>query len=123
MRNFKNYDVWTDGVDFCVEVYKMTEQFPKKETYALSDQLRRAVVSVPSNIAEGSGRFSNKEKIHFVEIAYGSLAETLCQLDIAHDLGYISDQVFTEEKERIDIIGKQLSGLRSSFQKTLTANH
>ena len=101
------------------EVYSLLDKFPKTETYALSDQLRRAVVSVPSNIAEGSGRFSNKEKIHFTEIAYGSLTETLCQLDIAHDLDYINDKEFEYEKERIDIIGKQLSGLRASFQKQL----
>ena len=94
-------------------------KFPKFENYALSDQLRRAVVSVPSNIAEGSGRFSIKEKIHFIEIAYGSLTETLCQLDIAHDLEYINDKEFADEKERIDVIGKQLSGLRLSFQKQL----
>ena len=101
------------------EVYSLMDKFPKYETYALSDQLRRAVVSLPSNIAEGSGRFSIKEKIHFIEIAYGSLTETLCQLDIAHDLNFISDKEFEEEKERIDVIGKQLSGLRSSFQKQI----
>ena len=101
------------------EVYSLMDKFPKYETYALSDQLRRAVVSVPSNIAEGSGRFSIKEKIHFIEIAYGSLTETLCQLDIAHDLDYINDKEFEDEKERIDVIGKQLSGLRASFQKQL----
>ena len=101
------------------EVYSLLDKFPKIETFALSDQLRRAVVSVPSNIAEGSGRYSIREKIHFIEIAYGSLTETLCQLDIAHDLSYISDKEFTEEKERIEVIGKQLSGLRSSFQKQL----
>ena len=101
------------------EVYTLLEKFQKYETYALGDQLRRAVVSVPSNIAEGSGRFSNKEKAHFMEIAYSSLTETLCKLDIAHDLGYISDNEFEDEKERIDIIGKQLSGLRSSFQRQL----
>ena len=101
------------------EVYSLMDKFPKYETYALSDQLRRAVVSVPSNIAEGSGRFSIKEKIHFIEIAYGSLTETLCQLDIAHDLEYICDKEFEDEKDRIDVIGKQLSGLRSSFQKQL----
>lgn len=101
------------------EVYSLLDKFPKVETFALSDQLRRAVVSVPSNIAEGSGRYSIREKIHFIEIAYGSLTETLCQLDIAHDLLYISDKEFTEEKERIEVIGKQLSGLRSSFQKQL----
>lgn len=101
------------------EVYTLMDKFPKYETYALGDQLRRAVVSVPSNIAEGSGRFSIKEKIHFIEIAYGSLTETLCQLDIAHDLDYINDKEFEDEKERIDVIGKQLSGLRASFQKQL----
>ena len=101
------------------EVYSLLDKFPKYETYALSDQLRRAVVSVPSNIAEGSGRVSAKEKVRFIEIAYGSLTETLCQLDIAHDIGYINDKEFTEEKERVDIIGKQLSGLRLSFQKQL----
>ena len=62
------------------EVYSLLDKFPKVETFALSDQLRRAVVSVPSNIAEGSGRYSIREKIHFIEIAYGSLTETLCQL-------------------------------------------
>ena len=81
------------------EVYTLLDKFPKYETYALGDQLRRAVTSVPSNIAEGSGRFSVKEKIHFIEIAYGSLTETLCQLDIAHDLNYITDEEFTNEKE------------------------
>ena len=64
---------------------------------------------------------SVKEKIRFLEIAYGSLTETLCQLDIALDLGYISEKEFAEEKERINVIGKQLSGLRSSFQKQLEA--
>lgn len=101
------------------EIYTLLDKFPKYETYALSDQLRRAVTSVPSNIAEGSGRLSPKEKVRFIEIAYGSLTETLCQLDIAHDLGYISDEEFSNEKERINVIGKQLSGLRSSFQNQL----
>ena len=91
----------------------------KCETYALSDQLRRAVVSVPSNIAEGSGRCSVKEKIHFLEIAYGSLTETLCQLDIAHDLEYITGVEFNNIQEKIDVIGKLLSGLHNSFMKQL----
>lgn len=95
------------------------DNFPTCEKFALGDQLRRAVVSVPSNIAEGSGRSSTKEKIHFLEIAYGSLTETLCQLDLASDLGYISEEEFNNEKERINVIGKQLSGLRSSFQKQI----
>jgi four helix bundle protein len=101
------------------DIYSLMDKFPKYETYALSDQLRRAVISVPSNIAEGSGRISTKEKIHFLEIAYGSLTETLCQLDIARDLGYISDEEFDNEKDKVNVIGKQLSGLRSSFQKQI----
>ena len=121
MDKFKFFDlrVYKEAKLLVREVYSLLDKFPKVETFALSDQLRRAVVSVPSNIAEGSGRYSIREKIHFIEIAYGSLTETLCQLDIGHDLLYISDKEFTEEKERIEVIGKQLSGLRSSFQKQL----
>lgn len=121
MDNFTFFDlrVYKEAKELVKSVYTLMDKFPKYEVYALSDQLRRAVVSVPSNIAEGSGRFSVKEKIHFIEIAYGSLTETLCQLDIAHDLNYISDEEFNIEKDRINIIGKQLSGLRASFQKQI----
>ena len=116
---FFDLRVYQEAKELVKSVYAFLDKFPKYETYALGDQLRRAVTSVPSNIAEGSGRFSVKEKIHFIEIAYGSLTEALCQLDIAHDLNYITDEEFTNEKERINIIGKQLSGLRASFQNQL----
>lgn len=121
MDKFTFFDlrVYQEAKELVKSVYALLDKFPKYETYALGDQLRRAVTSVPSNIAEGSGRFSVKEKIHFIEIAYGSLTETLCQLDIAHDLNYITDEEFTNEKERNNIIGKQLSGLRASFQNQL----
>jgi len=121
MDKFTFFDlrVYQESKQLVKDVYSLLENFPKFEVYAMGDQLRRAAVSVPSNIAEGSGRSSLKEKIHFLEIAYGSLTETLCQLDIAHDIGYITDDEFSNEKERISIIGKQLSGLRASFQKQL----
>ena len=121
MDKFTFFDlrVYQEAKELVKSVYTLLDKFPKYETYALGDQLRRAVTSVPSNIAEGSGRFSIKEKIHFIEIAYGSLTETLCQLDIANDLNYITDEEFANEKERINVIGKQLSGLRSSFQNQL----
>ncbi len=121
MDKFSFFDlrVYQESKQLVKDVYSLLEKFPKFEVYAMGDQLRRVVVSVPSNIAEGSGRFSIKEKIHYIEIAYGSLTETLCQLDIAHDLDYINDKEFEDEKERIDVIGKQLSGLRASFQKQL----
>lgn len=121
MDKFTFFDlrVYQEAKLLVTEVYALMAKFPKHETYALGDQLRRSVVSVPSNIAEGAGRYSIKEKIHFIEIAYGSLTETLCQLDIAHDLAYITDEDFSNEKERISVIGKQLSGLRASFQRQL----
>lgn len=123
MDKFSFFDlrVYQEAKLLVTVVYILLDKFPKYETFALSDQLRRAVVSVPSNIAEGSGRASNKEKIHFLEIAYGSLTEILCQLDIARDLNYISDDEFANEKDRINVIGKQLSGMRTSFQKQLEA--
>ena len=117
--SFFDLRVYKESKELVKSVYRLLDKFPKYEIYALGDQLRRAVISVPSNIAEGSGRFSIKEKIHFIEIAYGSLTESLCQLDVAHDLEYITDEEFDNEKDRINIIGKQLSGLRSSFQKQL----
>ncbi len=121
MDKFTFFDlrVYQEAKELVKSVYLFLDKFPKYETYALGDQLRRAVTSVPSNIAEGSGRFSIKEKIHFIEIAYGSLTEILCQLDIVHDLNYITDEEFANEKERINVIGKQLSGLRASFQNQL----
>ena len=121
MNKFTFFDlrVYQESKALVKEVYTLLPKFPKFETYALGDQLRRSVISVPSNIAEGSGRFSIKEKMHFIEIAYGSLTECLCQLDIAHDIGYITDKDFNNNKEKINIVGKQLSGLRSSFQKQL----
>lgn len=121
MDKFTFFDlrVYQEAKQLVKDVYLLLEKFPKCEVSAMGDQLRRAVVSIPSNIAEGSGRSSLKEKVHFLEIAYGSLTETLCQLDIAHDLGYITSEEFSNEKERISIIGKQLSGLRASFLKQL----
>ena len=118
--SFLDLRVYKESKELVKSVYQLLDKFPKCETYALGDQLRRAVTSVSSNIAEGSGRVSYKEKVHFIGIAYGSLTEVLCQLDIAHDLGYISNEEFNNEKEMINVIGKQLSGLSSSFQKHLT---
>ena len=101
------------------EVYSLLDKFPQCETYALGDQLRRAVVSVPSNIAEGSGRVSSKEKVRFVEIAYGSLTETLCQLDIAHDLGYVSSKELEEVAIQISQVAALLSGMRRKILNAL----
>ena len=95
------------------EIYGILESFPKKETYALCDQLRRAVISIPSNIAEGMGRVSVKEQIHFIEIAFGSLYEVMCQTELAKDLNYISEAQFKNIEETVRDVAKPLSGLRT----------
>ena len=88
---FKNLKVWQKAMELVRLVYQASKAFPPKERLALTDQLRRAVVSIPSNIAEGNGRVSDKDYAHFLSIARGSLFETITQLQIAQDLGYIGD--------------------------------
>ena len=88
------------------EVYTLTKKFPAHEQYGLSDQIRRAVISIPSNIAEGMGRSSIKERIHFLEIANGSLTETMCQLEIAQLLEYISNDELNSNEERLTEISR-----------------
>lgn len=90
---FKQLVVWQKAMELVRVVYRLSKLFPAEERYALTDQLRRAVVSIPSNIAEGNGRAGNKDYAHFLAIARGSLYETLTQLQIARDLGYIPDGV------------------------------
>ena len=97
----------------------MADKFPNIEKYGLADQLRRAVISIPSNIAEGSGRSSVKEKIHFIEIAYGSLMEVYCQLQLSVDLSYVDIEEFEVIAEKIEVVAKLLKGLRYSFKKQL----
>ena len=91
--------------------------FPKEEKFALCDQIRRAAISITSNLAEGSGRDSYKEKIHFINIAYGSLMEVYSQLQLSVDLGYLDKEKYLLLRQDIISISKMLSGLRSSFQK------
>lgn len=109
---YKNLDVYKEAKNLVKMVYRLIEQFPKVETYALCDQLRRAVISVPSNIAEGSGRTSAKDQAHFFEMAFGSLMEVSCQMDIACDLGYIEQLELNQVEEYIRKIAAMLSGLR-----------
>lgn len=84
-------EAWKQSIEFVVMIYKLTETFPKNETYGLASQLQRAAVSIPSNIAEGCARSSTKETARFLDIAIGSIAEVETQLIIAQKLGYIQD--------------------------------
>ena len=96
--SYKDLEAYKEAKSLVRKVYELLKQFPKEEQYALCDQLRRAVISIPSNIAEGSGRQSQKDQAHFYTIAYGSLMEVLSQLDVACDLGYISQEEFDAKK-------------------------
>ena len=117
--SFEKLNVWQEAKKLVVDVYNLLDAFPKFEKYALCDQIRRAVVSVPSNIAEGSGRKSLKEQIHFLEISYGSLMETYNQLLIAIDLTYISEESVENIKPRIDSVAKMINGLSNSYAEKL----
>ena len=111
---FEKLNAWQEARKLVVNVYRLLDKFPKTENYALCDQLRRAAISVPSNIAEGTGRMAVKEQIHFLEIAFGSLMEVYCQLQIAVDLGYITPEDLQKTKREIFTTSKLISGLRTS---------
>ncbi len=96
--------------------YKLLKKFPAEERYAMCDQLRRASVSITSNIAEGINRYSVKEKTHFIEMAYGSLMEVSSQFEIAEDLGYITTDDRMSMDELIKDVARLLSGLQNSYK-------
>lgn len=122
--NYKNLAAYKESKDLVLLVYKLLKKFPREEQYALCDQLRRAVISVPSNLAEGSGRTSAKDQAHFFEMAYGSLMEVSCQIDIAHELEYISQEEVEEVEQKVGIVAALLSGLRSKcLGDTNSLNH
>ena len=114
MRNFRNYDIWKNGLDIADRVYSLTDGFPKYETYGLADQLRRASVSIASNIAEGSSRISEIEFARYLEYSIGSCFEVETQLEIARRRKYISEDLFegvitilqTEEKQINQLINQ-----------------
>lgn len=110
-RNFRNYKVWQDAVDFATKIYKVSSELPWFEKKGLCDQLQRAAVSVSSNIAEGSAKPSNAEFAKFLDIALGSAYEVETQLLIAKNVGYIANEIFEELFISIRNIEKQLVGL------------
>lgn len=111
--SYRNLVAYQRAKVLVIEVYKLLKLFPKEENYAICDQLRRAVISIPSNIAEGMGRVSIKEQIHFIEIAFGSLSEVMCQMELAKDLNYITVNQIMEVENLVRDIAKLLSGLRT----------
>lgn len=111
MRTHKDLDVWKFSVDLVTLIYELTSHFPKEEIFGLTNQIRRASVSIPSNIAEGAARNSSKEFIHFLYISLGSQQEIDTQLLIARNLQYISEEQYNTITIKIETVGKLLNGL------------
>lgn len=120
IRSFTDLDAWKEGHKLVLMIYDITRKFPKEEVFGLTNQLRRAVVSITSNVAEGFSRNSYKEKLQFYFIALGSLIEIQNQLLIAKDINYISKEEFDKIAEQTVIVSKITNGL---IKKTKTIIH
>jgi len=110
---FEKLDVWNKTMEWVDEIYLLTRKFPDEEKFGLVAQLRRSSVSVASNIAEGSSRSSDKDFAHFLEIAYGSLMEAICQCMVAFRQGYLTEEEFDRLYSKAQELARMLSGLRS----------
>lgn len=117
-RNFREYRVWQDAVEYASLVYNVTDKMPWFEKKGLCDQLQRAVVSISSNIAEGAARSSSTEFIHFLNYALGSAFEVETQLLISKNVGYLTDDIYSQLSTKISSIERQLNGLISSLRKS-----
>ena len=117
MSDYKELGVWTLSVQLSIDIYKLIRTFPKSEQFGLSDQIKRAAVSIPSNIAEGAGRASKKDFAHFLSIANGSACELETQLLIAFNVGFLSQNDLTKSIDLIVRIRKMLTKLRQSLLK------
>jgi len=111
IQSFKDLRIWQKGIEIVEDIYRMTRNYPKEELYGLSSQMRRASISIPSNIAEGFKRFHNKEYKRFLYITLGSSAELETQLIISHKLDYIPKNTMTALSEKIDYLSKMITAL------------
>ncbi|MBU1031595.1 four helix bundle protein [Patescibacteria group bacterium] len=117
IKSFTDLFAWQEGHKLVLTIYQIINKFPKSESYALADQMRRCVVSITSNIAEGFSRSGKKEKIQFYFISLGSITELQNQLLITRDLGYIKDAQFREIADKTVTVQKLLNGLISSIKR------
>lgn len=117
-RNFRDYKVWQDSVDFASKVYKVTSEMPWFEKNGLCDQLQRAVVSISSNIAEGAAKPSDIEFAHFLDTAFGSSFEVETQLLISKNVGYIDNEIYNNLLIDLNEIERQINGLISTLRNS-----
>ncbi len=106
--DIENLQIWKLGVKLAKDVYLLTEKFPKREVYGLTDQIRRAAVSIPSNIAEGKGRSTAKDFVHFLNTARGSVYELKTQLYIAREIGYLTQEDFSTLQKKIEDLSHKI---------------
>lgn len=114
--SFEKLKVWQKARLFHGEVFRLTTNFPYEQNYALIPQIRRAALSVPSNISEGAGRLGTKEFVHFISIAYGSLMETMNQLILAEDMGYVPEETMTKLRFDVAEIARMLTALKRKVE-------
>ena len=119
---FQKLEIYDLALGIVKDSYALTKTFPTEERFALVSQMNRAVVSVPSNIAEGISRGSRKDQIHFLNISYGSLMELACQSDISYKLGYITDKQRKELSAKINNLAVKINNFISYIRKDLAPN-
>ena len=117
MFKFEKLDIWQRAMDYADFVYRLTMSFPSEERFGLTSQLRRSAVSVSSNIAEGSSRSSSADMGRFIEIAYGSLLESVSELEIAKRQRFLSEENFQAAYSRAENLSKMLSGFRRTLKR------
>ena len=115
-RNFRNYKVWQESINYATQIYKVTATLPYFEKKGVCDQLQRAVVSIASNIAEGAARPSDTDFAHFLDLSLGSAYEVETQLMIAHNVGYLNQDIYENLLLAIVQIEKQISGLINTIR-------
>lgn len=122
MVSHKELKVWQESIHLVKDVYVITKSFPKEELFVLTSQMRRAAISIPSNIAEGYVRKSTKEFLQFIQIAFGSASELDTQMIIAKELGYIKPEQYAQITQQIDYILRMLNKLSKALKKRIASH-
>ena len=116
---YRKLDAYNLSIDYVIAIYDLLHKYPTSEKFVLCDQIKRAVISIPSNIAEGMGRFSVKERMHFIDISYGSLSEVMCQMEISRRLKYITEDEYDNIENLASRISMTILGLKKSLSNKM----
>jgi four helix bundle protein len=120
MFKHERLEVWQEAIQFVCDIYQQTRAFPSDERFGLTNQVRRSSNSIAANIAEGCSRSTDREYVRFLEIAYASLAETVSHLEVSLRLTFLSPENHKDLRDRAERIGRMLSGLRTSLERSLS---